>query len=88
MYYAKASQRHSYQIFDQTIAEAVIRQREMETALADALDAGELYLDYQPQFSLADGAMVGLEALLRWNSRLFGLWSRRGSSSRWLRVPG
>ncbi len=72
MYYAKATRRHSYQIFDQTIADAVIRQREMEAALTGALDGGELYLDYQPQFSLADGGMVGVEALLRWNSRQFG----------------
>jgi diguanylate cyclase (GGDEF)-like protein/PAS domain S-box-containing protein len=72
MYYAKATRRHSYQLFDQKIAEAVVRQREMEAALAAALDAGELYLDYQPQFSLSDGSMVGVEALLRWNSRQFG----------------
>jgi diguanylate cyclase (GGDEF)-like protein/PAS domain S-box-containing protein len=72
MYYAKATRGHSYQIFDQKIAETVVLQREMEAALAGALDAGELYLDYQPQFALADGAMVGLEALLRWNSRQFG----------------
>jgi diguanylate cyclase (GGDEF)-like protein/PAS domain S-box-containing protein len=72
MYYAKATRRHAYQLFDQKIAEAVVRQREMESALAGALDAGELYLDYQPQFSLTDGAMVGFEALLRWKSRQFG----------------
>ena len=72
MYYAKATRRHSYQLFDEGIAEQVVRQREMETALAVALDAGELYLHYQPQFSITDGSMVGVEALLRWNSKQFG----------------
>lgn len=72
MYYAKATRRHSYQLFDQQVAESVVRRREMETALAVALDAGELSLHYQPQFSVADGSMVGVEALLRWNSKQFG----------------
>ncbi len=72
MYYAKGTQKHSYQLFDQQIADQVYQQREMAAALAGALDAGELQLHYQPQYSLADGAMVGVEALLRWRSAKFG----------------
>jgi diguanylate cyclase (GGDEF)-like protein len=37
-----------------------------ESGLYRALQRREFSLYYQPQYSLADGALVGLEALLRW----------------------
>jgi len=39
----------------------------METALRRAVDRNELVLHYQPQIELSTGAIVGTEALLRWN---------------------
>jgi len=37
-----------------------------EAELAQAMTAGELFLDYQPKVGLRDGRLVGLEALVRW----------------------
>ncbi|MBS0387278.1 MAG: EAL domain-containing protein [Proteobacteria bacterium] len=37
-----------------------------ESGLYNALQRREFSLYYQPQYALADGALVGLEALLRW----------------------
>lgn len=46
---------------------------ELVTALFDALERHELQLYYQPQYALADGAVVGAEALIRWNHPERGL---------------
>ncbi len=39
---------------------------------ANALDAGEVSVVYQPKFSLAAGRVTGAEALVRWNSPAVG----------------
>jgi diguanylate cyclase (GGDEF)-like protein len=45
---------------------------ELESRLRRALHDGSLYLVYQPKFRLSDQALVGVEALLRWNDAEFG----------------
>jgi diguanylate cyclase len=42
-------------------------------ALGEALRRSELFLTYQPQFSLADGQLLGFEALLRWRHPTLGV---------------
>jgi EAL domain-containing protein (putative c-di-GMP-specific phosphodiesterase class I) len=39
----------------------------MEGELRRALECGELELHYQPKFDLQSGALLGAEALMRWN---------------------
>jgi diguanylate cyclase (GGDEF)-like protein len=49
------------------------RQRSLiRFALRDAMENDELSLVYQPQHRLGDQALVGFEALLRWNSPILG----------------
>jgi EAL domain-containing protein (putative c-di-GMP-specific phosphodiesterase class I) len=38
----------------------------LETRLHQAMERGEFSLNYQPQVSMASGAITGMEALLRW----------------------
>ena len=52
------------------------RQRhELETALRKAREHGQFELYYQPKMQISGGAMVGAEALLRWNRPGHGLVS-------------
>jgi diguanylate cyclase (GGDEF)-like protein/PAS domain S-box-containing protein len=45
----------------------------LENGLRHAIDNGELVLHYQPQLSLKSGAIIGAEALVRWNHPERGL---------------
>lgn len=52
---------------------AAARERlSLENHLRHALERGELSLAYQPQVAFADGAVAGVEALLRWEHPVFG----------------
>jgi diguanylate cyclase (GGDEF)-like protein len=55
-----------HEVFDPSMHERVMRRMEVETALRQALDRGELQLAYQPELCLRTGAVVAVEALLRW----------------------
>jgi len=44
-----------------------LKRYTIEEAMRGALERGEFTLHYQPQLDMADGAIDGVEALLRWN---------------------
>ena len=47
----------------------------LEASLRQAVGRSELFLQYQPQMSLRDGAPVGMEALVRWKHPELGVVS-------------
>ncbi|MEG6505251.1 bifunctional diguanylate cyclase/phosphodiesterase [Nitratidesulfovibrio sp. 1201_IL3209] len=55
-----------YHFFSHELNEVITNRWWMESALPKALRDDELRVYYQPQFSLEDHGLVGLEALLRW----------------------
>ena len=67
MYRSKELGRNTYQFLDANLAEHRLRQHTLETALRTALADGALRLHYQPVVQINDRAIVGAEALLRWN---------------------
>ncbi|GAB4223101.1 MAG: GGDEF domain-containing response regulator [Gammaproteobacteria bacterium] len=75
MYRAKEMGKRNFQFFSAEVQRETQQRFEMEKQLRVALDNRELTMDYQPFYALADGKMIGIEALLRWNSAEFGLVS-------------
>ena len=73
MYRAKASGRACHVIFHRGMHHSVVARLKLETDLRRAIERGELCLDYQPFVSLADGQIVGFEALVRWHHPQRGL---------------
>jgi diguanylate cyclase (GGDEF)-like protein len=72
MYAAKENGRNQYQIFSEGMLKETADRLWMEHALRHALANGELSLHYQPQISLVNGAVIGMEALLRWTHPKLG----------------
>jgi EAL domain-containing protein (putative c-di-GMP-specific phosphodiesterase class I) len=73
MYRAKDSGRNTYRFFDEQMNVEAIEELSMRTGLRHALTRGEFVLHYQPQIDLASGALIGVEALIRWNHPELGL---------------
>jgi diguanylate cyclase (GGDEF)-like protein len=73
LYRAKARGRRRYEMFDETLRREALHQLELEGNLRRALARNEFEPVFQPILSLADGRVVGYEALLRWRHPLQGL---------------
>ena len=65
MYQVKAQRGNGLCFFDPGMQEAISARVRLESDLQAGLVAGQFVLHYQPQFTLR-GALVGAEALLRW----------------------
>jgi diguanylate cyclase (GGDEF)-like protein/PAS domain S-box-containing protein len=66
LYEAKNRGRSNHQFYRHELGAAFVEVQRREQEMVRALHEGEFCLDYQPQFDLSDGAMTGIEALLRW----------------------
>lgn len=66
MTHAKARGRARVLLFEPAMAEAAYDALMLESDLGDALREGQFELAYQPQVRCGDGALAGLEALVRW----------------------
>lgn len=66
MYHAKDSGRNTFQFFTAELNQRMERQMMLEMAMRQALERGEFLLYYQPQVDLVNGAVIGVEALIRW----------------------
>ena len=75
MYLAKESGKHRYQFFDPERDRQVQTHRDQLLRLDQALDKREFTLRYQPKVDLMSGAVIGAEALIRWQHPERGLVS-------------
>jgi len=67
MYQAKNAGRSTHRFFTPQMDIDMLERQSLESALRGAIQRKEFELYYQPKVSLASGAIVGVEALLRWN---------------------
>ena len=66
LYESKRSGRGRFSWFDNTLEDAVEARRTMDIALRRALALGALEVHFQPRVRIADGIVVGFEALTCW----------------------
>jgi len=73
LYKAKDAGRGTYAFFHDSMTIKLQREMELVHYLASAISEDHFFLEYQPQYDLADRRLVGLEALIRWNHPVRGL---------------
>jgi len=66
LYAAKLERRGSVKLFAARMRDAASSRMTLERHLRRALDRDEFHVVYQPVVDIADGRIVGMEALLRW----------------------
>lgn len=75
MYRAKEGGRNRFLFYQEEMNARLGQRLSLETKLRHALERQEMLLHYQPQIALRTGAIVGMEALLRWEHSELGLVS-------------
>jgi len=72
MYQAKA-ERRGVRRYSDDLERSSLTRLALASELADAVDKGELRLDYQPKIDAITAAVTGVEALVRWRHPTRGL---------------
>jgi len=75
MYRAKEAGRNSYAFYAAEMTHRAAEQLALESALREAITRDELRVYYQPIVSYADGTVISIEALVRWQHATRGLVS-------------
>ena len=73
MYRAKEKGRNRYELYDATLRADALARMEQTNALRTALEESELRIVYQPLLRIDGSAVVGVEALVRWEHPTLGL---------------
>lgn len=72
MYHAKEAGRNTYRFFTEQMNANALERLQMENQLRLSLERQELLLHYQPLVRIDTGEVVGVEALIRWQSDELG----------------
>lgn len=72
MYQAKVAGKNCHRFYSRAMDQAVSRRVRIEQDLRGAWERGELSVAYQPIYRVSDKALLGAEALLRWQHPVHG----------------
>jgi sensor c-di-GMP phosphodiesterase-like protein len=75
MYCAKDEGRNTYERYSAEMDSRNAGRLDMKAMLRRALEREEFVLYYQPKVDLQSNRAIGVEALIRWNSRQLGFVS-------------
>jgi len=67
LYRAKKGGRNRMELFTPELHRNILNDRRIAAELHEAFDRDQFLPIFQPQFAAADGSLVGVETLLRWN---------------------
>ncbi len=82
LYQAKGAGRGVYRLYAHTMNDAAVERLTMEKHLRRAIEQKEFVLLFQPKVEIATGAVIGIEALLRWQHPERGLLAPEAFLSR------
>jgi diguanylate cyclase (GGDEF)-like protein/PAS domain S-box-containing protein len=73
LYAAKAAGKRQWRRYQPVLSAGMVRRREVQAALEDAVNNSAFTLAYQPIVALTSGEIVGFEALVRWPHPEWGM---------------
>jgi diguanylate cyclase (GGDEF)-like protein/PAS domain S-box-containing protein len=73
LYAAKAAGKRQWRRYQTVLSTGLIRRRELQGALEEAVASSAFTLAYQPIVTLASGRLAGFEALVRWPHPQWGM---------------
>jgi diguanylate cyclase (GGDEF)-like protein len=72
LYHVKERGRNGYQLFDREMTRRQDESESLRDALERAVREDLIKVDYQPQYDTDSGALIGFEALARWDDPALG----------------
>ncbi len=73
LYAAKAAGKRQWRRYQPVLSVGLVKRRELQSALADAVATSAFTLSYQPIVALTTGELAGFEALVRWPHPQWGM---------------